>query len=158
MQTGLSLLNSPPDPQAVVRSLQEELSNRTQQLRNAEKELLMERQKNHALEMGVAQLRQVLEPLFRGLQMVFGEIDGMAIGSDAPAARKAGPAWDSWKQKMGGLTAKAIDVLLLHGALNQTQLRIHLGCARGSVPGIVSQLNKAGLINKNGGQISLKEL
>jgi hypothetical protein len=37
-------------------------------------------------------------------------------------------------------------------------LRLHAKCAAGSVPGVVSQLWKNGLINKNGGRISLKEL
>jgi hypothetical protein len=46
----------------------------------------------------------------------------------------------------------------MHGQLTQTQLRIHVGCATGSVTSIVFQLNKVGLINKNGGRISLKEL
>jgi hypothetical protein len=153
----LSILNALPDSQAQMRSLQEELANRNQQLRELEQQLREERKKTHALEVGVAQLRQVLEPLFRGLQMVFGEIDSM-VSQSQPQPRKTSAAWDSWKQKLGGQTAKAIDALLLHGSLTQTQLRIHIGCARGSVPGIVYQLNKAGLINKDGNQISLKDI
>jgi DNA-binding Lrp family transcriptional regulator len=56
------------------------------------------------------------------------------------------------------MPAKAIDALLMHGALTQTQLRIHVGCAAGSISDLVYRLNKAGIINKNGGKISLKEL
>ncbi|HET6220157.1 MAG TPA: hypothetical protein VFE27_24225 [Acidobacteriaceae bacterium] len=143
-----------------MRSLQQELANRNEQLRDLEKQLRDERKKTHALEVGVAQLRQVLEPLFRGLQMVFGEIDALDIEArqSHPQAQKSSAAWESWKQRLGGQTAKAIDALLLHGSLTQTQLRIHIGCARGSVPGIVYQLNKAGLINKDGNQISLKDI
>ena len=47
---------------------------------------------------------------------------------------------------------------MVHGPMTQTQLRILIGCANGSIAGIVCTLNKAGLINKNGGKISLKEI
>ena len=49
-------------------------------------------------------------------------------------------------------------MLLLHGELNRTQLRLHLSCATRSITDVVYKLNQAGLINKNGGKISLKEL
>ena len=71
--------------------------------------------------------------------------------------RKAA-VWEDWKRKMPGNPAKFIDALMLHGELTQTQLRLHAKCAQGSVAGVVSQLYKAGLISKNGGRISLKEL
>jgi transcription initiation factor IIE alpha subunit len=66
--------------------------------------------------------------------------------------------WDSWKGKMSGSAAKAIDALLLHGEMTAEQLRIHLGCATRTCYNIIGELNKAKLINKNGGRISLKEL
>lgn len=127
-----------------------------EQLRAAREELAIERSRESGVEEGVAQLRQALAPLKEGLDRIFGILPvstGLAM-----AVPKNSAAWESWKQRLGGQPAKAIDALLVHGALTQTQLRIHVGCAQGSVPGIVYALNKAGVINKNGGKISLKEL
>jgi DNA-binding transcriptional ArsR family regulator len=110
----------------------------------------------------VGKLRQQLSPLYRALQEVFGEMD--EIGGEQPGdATPAQPArssavWESWKHRLGGGQAKAIDALLLHGEMNTTQLAIATGLHRTSIPKVISNLNKAGLINKNGGRFSLKQL
>ena len=113
------------------------------------------------MERGVAELRSVLAPLYQGLAHIFGEIEKMGVDGVSSASgmdpRKAA-VWEDWKRKMPGIPARFIDALMLHGELTQTQLRLHAKCAQGSVAGVVSQLWKAGLINKNGGRISLKEL
>jgi hypothetical protein len=105
-------------------------------------------------------LRKQLAPLYHALQMVFGELD--AIGD---ATEPAGPhdartkaVWESWKAKLGTGPAKVIDALLLHGELSTQQLSIATGYHRNTVPQYVSQLHKAGLINKAGGRFSLKAL
>jgi DNA-binding MarR family transcriptional regulator len=82
----------------------------------------------------------------------------MGVGESPASSPQKSAVWESWKQKLGPMPAKAIDALLMHGALTQTQLRIHVGCAAGSISDLVYRLNKAGIINKNGGKISLKEL
>ena len=151
-----------PDPMKIAAELRREIEKLRAQLETAQEELRQERQKTAAMESGVRQLRAVLTPLYQALAHIFGEIDAMGVGAMPPTATGVDPrkaaVWEDWKQKLGGQAAKAIDALLLHGELTQTQLRLHIGCARGSVPGIVYQLNKAALINKNGGRISLKEL
>ena len=158
---GLSLLNAMPDPQAQLRTLQQELYNRNRQLAEAEEALRQERLKSASLEKGVAILREILNPLHQGLNLVFGQIDEMGVASGSSTTgmdpRKAA-VWEDWKRKLPGIPARSIDALMLHGELTQTQLRLHAKCAVGSVAGVVSQLWKAGLINKNGGRISLKEL
>lgn len=157
---GLSLLNSLPNPQQQIESLQRELYQRNRELADIQEELRQERAKTAQSSAGTKELRAVLDPLYRALQLIYGEMEAMGVpaassgGSDPRVAK----AWEAWKQKLGGQAAKAIDALLLHGSMNQVQLRIQIGCASGSTPGIVSQLWKAGLINKNGGKISLKEL
>jgi hypothetical protein len=78
-----------------------------------------------------------------------------------PVTAKSSAAWDSWKQKMGpnSAAAKIIDILMVHGKLNNTQIRIHLGTSRmQTVYDAISKLNKASLLNKNGDEFSLKEL
>jgi hypothetical protein len=153
--------NALPDPQQQIESLQRELYQRNRQLAESEEALRQERQKNAGVEVGIGELRTMLSPLYQGLQRIFGEIDALGIEGPVNGAgldpRKAA-VWEDWKRKMPGLPAKFIEALMLHGELTQTQLRLHAKCAAGSVAGVVSQLWKAGLINKNGGKISLKEL
>lgn len=117
-------------------------------------------------------LRQQLSPLYRALQRVFGELEDAGV-PDAPAAastsdgRRAPDAtdarvtavWASWKTKLGGTVAKGIDALLLHGELDTQQLAIAAGVDKRTVTNtIVYKLHQAGLIDKNGGRFSLKEL
>lgn len=66
--------------------------------------------------------------------------------------------WESWKQRLGGSCAKVIDALLTHKDLNTQQLAIATGLHRTTIPNLIFRLNKAGLINKNGGRFSLKSL
>lgn len=111
-------------------------------------------------------LRRQLNPLYRALQAIFGELDAAGV-DDAPVASPAsGPTvnprvaavWESWKQKLGAGPAKVIEALLLHGELNTQQLAIAVGVDRTTIPNYVHRLNKAGLIAKNGGRFSLKQL
>ena len=143
-----------------VESLQRELYTRNKQLNDAEEELRTERRKTATIEAGVRGLRQQLSPLYQALQSVFGDIDAMGIadGVSNASSPRTSAVWESWKEKLGGQTATAIDVLALHGEMNADQLRIHLRCARTHVYNVITKLNKAGIINKNGGKISLKDL
>jgi hypothetical protein len=151
-----------PDPHGQIIALKRELAERNQRIAQLEQELVEARTRNAGIERGAEELRAALQPLYRGLLMVFGHIEEIGVsgpGVTGPAPTDATrQVWESWKQKLGGLTAKAIDVLLLHGPMNQTQLRIQLACASRSVTNLVGALNKAGLINKADGKISLKEL
>lgn len=160
----LSILSPLPDPMRRVNELQREIDELRNQLDDAQADARKERQKREAMERGVSRLREALTPVYGGLQMVFGEMDAVGVSetpssSSAPGVdpRKAA-VWEDWKRKISPIAGRFIDALLLHGELTQTQLRLHAKCAAGSVPGVVSQLWKNGLINKNGGRISLKEL
>lgn len=139
------------------------ISGLREKVRGLEEQLTDERSRNVAVDQGMKKLRTVLQPLHNALGMIFGEMGSMGVesGEDAtpsPLDSRKTAVWTSWKQKFPGIPAKFIDALLLYGALTQSQLRIHAQCAKGSVPGVVSQLYKAGLISKNGGKISLKEV
>lgn len=119
-------------------------------------------------ERAVRGLRQILLPLHTALKEVFGEMDiaapeqarqessGTSTAPDVDPRKRA--VWDSWKQKLGGSAAKVIDALLLHGEMNTQQLAIAVGLHRTTIPAIIYRLNQAGLINKNGGRFSLKQL
>lgn len=71
---------------------------------------------------------------------------------------KKSAVWESWKQKLPSGEAKAIDALLLHGSLTTAQLRIHIGCATRTALNIASSLKSKGLVTKENGKLSLKEL
>lgn len=128
--------------------------------RQLDEALRLERNKTGQIEAALREFRRITLPFYRILQAAHGEIESLGV-SDGPVSSVAPQklaAWENWKHKLGGLQAKFIDALLLHGAMTQTQLRIAVGCANGSVAGTVCALNKAGLITKNGGKIALKEL
>jgi len=155
----LSIMTALPTQQSQIESLQRELYQRNKQLAETEEALRQERLKSAALERGVAELRTVLTPLYQGLSHIFGQIDTMDIGSgSAIPSSKNSAAWEQWKQRLGGATARAIDALMIHGEMNQTQLRIILGCATRTVTNVVTALNQAKLIDKRDGKIRLKEL
>ncbi len=108
-------------------------------------------------------LRRQLKPLYSALQAVFGELDAAGVG-DAPQPEGASAAprnqavWEAWKKRLGGKPSQLIDALLLHGEMSSAQIAIAIQCHPNSVPQIVYKLNKAGLLNKNGGRFSLKQL
>lgn len=160
---GLSLLSPLPDQNEIVRQLRRENEQLRSQLSEAQEDARQMRQKLTIVEGGASMLRTVLNPLYSALAHIYGELDAMGVNGGTPPSptgmdpRKAA-VWEDWKRKMPGIPARFIDALMLHGELTQTQLRLHAKCAQGSVAGVVSQLWKAGLINKNGGRISLKEL
>ena len=110
-------------------------------------------------------LRGQLSPLYRALQAVFGELDaaGVSDGTShgaAPSqdADRISPVWDAWKKKLPPQCGKIIDALLIHKDLNGTQICVAAQISKGSLHGLIHKLNKAGLINKNGGRFSLKQL
>lgn len=111
------------------------------------------------IERAVAALRTQLKPLHLALKAVFGEIDAIG-GEDAPKAvdSRTSKIWESWKDRLGPTCGKAIDALLLQNDMTQQQLAIAVGISRQHASNIISKLNTTGLINKNGGRISLKSL
>jgi hypothetical protein len=130
-----------------------------QQLKDAREELAAERSKDSGIEEGVAQLRQALAPLKEGLDRIFGILPETQVPAAYQTA-KTSAVWESWKKKLGGgAVATIIDALMLHGSLTQTQMMLHVGTSRKqTIYDAVHKLNKAGIINKNGDKISLKEL
>lgn len=111
----------------------------------------------------IAALRKQLTPLHLALKAVFGELDGAGLGSTeadtgSSANGRTAAIWDSWKSKFPGKPAQIIDALLLHGQMTQSQIAIAIRSDRRNVPPMIFKLNKAGLLQKNGGVFSLKAL
>lgn len=108
-------------------------------------------------------LRKQLSPLYRALQSVFGELDAAGVDDATFATNPTTPTrttaiWANWKEKLPGYPARIIDALLLQSDLTTTQLAISCGCKRQRISDGIMKLNRAGLINKNGGKFSLKAL
>lgn len=121
--------------------------------------LRLEKSKNAGVELGVRELRAALMPLYRSLSLIYGKIEEVGIGAATPQAEvKNSAVWQSWKEKLGGKAADAIDVLLLHGELTAAQLRLHLKCGNEYVYKIITKLATANLINRREGRVSLKQL
>jgi len=139
-----------------VRLLEQEVRRLRRELAMANGEIA--KAKSEAAK-ATAALRKQLAPLYRALQSVFGELD--AIGSNesesAPSPRVSA-VWEAWKSKLGPQCARAIDALMLHSEMDTTRLAIAMGTNRRNIPNIIYKLNQAGLINKNGGRFSLKQL
>jgi hypothetical protein len=109
-----------------------------------------------------AVLLKLLSPLYKGLRPVFGDAEPSAELSDSSGNGSSGSVnasvWAAWKQRLTPNAGKIIDALLTHRELSSTQIAIATGIAGGNVAKYVYELNKAGLINKAGGKMSLKSL
>lgn len=120
-----------------------------------EREVASLRRELEAMGSAIIQLRHQLAPL-DVLRQAFG---GAVVEDTTPTAdTRIQAVWHSWKQKLGGSCGKVIDALLLHGEMNTRQLAIAVGLHRTTIPALIYKLNQAGLINKNGGRFSLKQL
>jgi len=144
------------DPNDEIEALQQDNADLRRELSRAI-------QAKRASEQGLSALRKQLTPLYRALQAVFGELDAAGVDDSGPANNatpRVSAVWESWKQKLGTNTAPArvIDALLGHGELNVAQLKVAAKMANQTVYDAIHRLNKLGLINKNGGRFSLKQL
>ena len=161
--SSLQILSPLPDQTKRLRELETETRQLREQLEDKEDELRRERRKTATMEQGIARLREALTPVYSGLQMIFGEIEATGVTSSSASAASSPDSritavWESWKSRLGEGPAKIIDALLLHREMSTPQLAIATGYHRTSIPAIIYKLNKAGLLNKNGGRFSLKEI
>lgn len=130
-----------------VERLQDELEVARMAAKNAEKQASR----------AVAALRQQLTPLYRGLQLLFGEMDKFVPESNSPAEN--GSKWDSIKARLAPRLREAIDLLQLQGQMKRTQLASALkmdysNCTKN----VVGVLKSQGWIVESGGNISLKQI
>ena len=159
---GSLTLNAGPQPDhrdRIIASLELENNELKDQLREAQTALGVVRNANSQ---AVSRLRQQLSPLYQALKGVFGE---MAAFEDVPASSaepqendKKRAIWESWKQKLPGKRADFIQALLDHGEMTSAQLKVATHSGTSTVPQVIYELNRLGLIQKNGSKYSLKEL
>lgn len=109
-------------------------------------------------------LRQTLTPLYESLQLVFGDLDALpqATGGSStsrPVNTTHSAIWEKWKKDLGGgKYAELIDALLTQPTMTAPQLRVVLRCHINNVYKITAKMQSLGILNKNGGKYSLKDL
>ena len=104
-------------------------------------------------------LRKELSGLYQALRAIFGEMDAAGVaGTPSSVPPTTSAIWESWKEQLPGAPAKLIDALLIHGEMNAVQLRVAMHCHINTVYETTAKMQKMGLLNKNGGKYSLKEL
>lgn len=149
---------APDDRDRIIASLKEDNRDLQEQVAAARRDTEIARSEAGR---AIAEVRKILSPLYNSLRVLFGEMDTVGDTQTSPSTQPTehkAAVWESWKQRLGGQKAKCIDAFLTHGALTATQLRVIVGCATSSVPGLLSDLRQVGLLDKNGSKYSLKQL
>jgi len=104
-------------------------------------------------------LKRVLDPLYRALQEIYEDIgDIPSDDTTITVSSRTAAVWNKWKQDLGGKAGDLIDALLQHREMNAVQLRVAMHCHINTVYETTARMQKLGLLNKNGGKYSLKEL
>jgi hypothetical protein len=136
-----------------------QVDNRDEQIQMLEDQLRDARSQVLALEAKLEHVRKRMSPLYelyQSLQAVFdksGVIVPTGTGTDTITK------WEFWKKRYPGRVAEVIDLLLIQREMNGSQLCSALKCDPRTLSAkVIYPLNKAGLINKNGGRYSLKEI
>jgi hypothetical protein len=151
-------LNPGPQPaqdhrDRIIQSLEQDNRDLREQLRIAESAISTARNESGR---AVSEVKNILSPLYQSLCVLFGVMN--EVSSSAPINDKKRAIWESWKQKLPGKRAEFIQALLDHGEMTSAQLKVATHSGTSTVPQIIHELNKLGLIQKNGGRYSLKEL
>lgn len=158
-----------PGDNGEVRRLSDELRRVTADRDNLRVENVRLRQRVGQVEVPAEALRRTLEPLYNALRAMMGEIEVIdtqvgTAGSSAPQPAiaaldgRVAAVWQSWKQRLGDTPAAIIDALQTHGEANTKQLAIICQRRRQTISEGICKLNKAGLVSKNAGRFSLKNL
>ncbi len=138
-----------------IAALERELRLSRQALTEAERELVRVRSES---DRALGALRKQLSPLYRALQAVFGELDAVPDQDEGAGQGRVSPVWDAWKSKLSPACGKVIDALLVHKELNGQQICVAAQMGKNTMYDVISRLNRAGVLNKNGGRFSLKQL
>jgi len=152
------LLEGQVEPEEVGK-LRRTIKHLESDLSDAQGALQNERRQSAASKRALGVLRGQLEPLFRALQAIFGELEDVEIISEGETGNpRADAVWETWKRKLPGKQSEFIVAMREHGEMSVEQLRVTTHSAKQTVYETIHKLNRLGLINKNGGKFSLKEL
>lgn len=145
-----------PSPAGEIQRLQKINEQLSEALRH-------ERNKNAAIEAGARELRLVLRPLFDAMKRIYGELDMMGIPdaldqSPVSAAPANAAFWEKWKQKLGGVQAEIIDVLMGHPGMTTSAVAKAAHCRDSTASTLLTRLKQQNLLEKRGNTWVLKSL
>lgn len=158
----IALLNSHPEDGELVR-LRREIAGLEQELADAKEQAAKAKGAAADAVQAIRALRKQVEPLYRSLGMIMGEIsrvDADRIDSQesrGSTSSSLSPKWQMLKNKLGPREAEFID-LLQHGPMTAAQLRAAARCDIKTAYRVVEKMQNAGFLSKNGGKWALKEL
>ena len=141
---------------AGVELLREELAEARRQIHKLKGELKAAQEDARQFSRAVLGLRSILNPLYKGLRQIYGEIEAFAVEQDSPFIQPNN-FWETQKRRFPGKPSELID-LLLERPMNTTQLATAGRMDPRTVTKTIYILNKAGLVEKNGGMFSLKQI
>jgi len=107
-----------------------------------------------------ANLRRVLGPLHRAVNMIFGELDEIGEGQETGSTAGNPSKWDAVKQRLQPRHREVIDLLLIQGSMGRKQIAAALkmdyaNCAKN----VIGVLLRQGWLVDNGREgVSLKQL
>lgn len=140
----------------LIESMQDEINQLRSDLMVAKAEASRAVQQSNR---SVLKLRNILSPLYGGLRELFGEMESFSGGVEETASNpRVNAVWESWQNKLGGKKAAFIKAMLEHGEMTAVQLKVATHTGTSTVPQVIYELNKLGLITKNDGKYSLKKL
>lgn len=97
-------------------------------------------------------VRKVMEPEYRALQKLFGELEATSSGAGIDYS-----VYEPWRKKLGAGPAKLIDLLISRGGeASRTQLQTLSGYSGRSMTNHIARLNTNNLIEKDGSLIRLR--
>jgi hypothetical protein len=154
------LLNAAPDPEEINR-IRREMRGLEQELRDAKDEATRAKQASSDAITAIRAMRKQLEPLFLSLKILFGEIsrvDAEAVSTERGTSNPGilSSKMEMIKKSLGGRQSEFIDCLA-HGPMTIAQLVAATKCAKKTGYDVIYRLTRAGLIDKVGGNYSLKE-
>lgn len=155
----LNGINEPSSDEGLHRKWRKEKEQLEDKITDLERQIEQEKRESSRLLGTVHTLRQYLNPQYRALRILFGEIE-VAVGEESAGAaastpgqqpsNASDPRWESYKQTFPGVAARIIDALLSHQQMTYGQLKTLLRADYNTIKNAAAKLRQAGAVVKEG--------
>jgi hypothetical protein len=144
--------------------LKEENNRLQREVENLQMEVQRVKNESKRSLVAIAHLQEALEPTFRGMKMIFREMDALdlpEVGSPAhssqPTARNSNPKFAAALQRLDGKKAEVLRLLMDVGPMSMTGIKTALGGRPQTLYDATSHLGRMGLIKKADGKFVLDD-